>query len=102
MGHVVMQGTVSPPFATKAPFYALLEFEAISGETVDQAMEIFEHCTESGWVVDGVMSQNATQARNLWRLREDISESIVHTLFWLFKMVNCFMKNTTMATQKTQ
>jgi len=76
MGHVVASGAVSPPFATQAPFYALLEIETVSEETVDTAMELFERCTASGWVVDGVMSQNATQAKNLWRLREDISESI--------------------------
>ncbi len=76
MGHVLAQGSVSPPFATAAPFYALLEFEAISDETVEDAMQIFEQCTEAGWVVDGVMSQNTAQAKSLWRLREDISESI--------------------------
>ena len=31
---------------------------------------------EEGWVLNGVMSQNETQAQNLWRLREDISETI--------------------------
>ena len=76
MGHVLENGAVSPPFATRAPFYALLEFETVLGETVDLAMRLFERCTEAGWVVDGVMSQNATQAKNLWRLREDISEAI--------------------------
>ena len=29
-----------------------------------------------GWVIDGVMSQSLEQAQSLWRLREDISESI--------------------------
>jgi len=76
MGHVLANGAVSPPFATQAPFYALLEFEAISEGTVDVAMQLFERCTEAGWVVDGVMSQNSAQAKSLWRLREDISETI--------------------------
>ncbi len=76
MAHVLAHGAVSPPFATPAPFYALLEFEAISYETVEEAMQLFERCTEAGWVVDGVMSQNTAQAKSLWRLREDISESI--------------------------
>ena len=76
MGHVLANGAVSAPFATHAPFYALLEFEAISDETMEDAMQLFDRCTEAGWVVDGVMSQNSTQAKNLWRLREDISESI--------------------------
>jgi FAD/FMN-containing dehydrogenase len=31
---------------------------------------------EAGWVVDAVMSQSVAQARALWRLREDISETI--------------------------
>ena len=76
MGHVLAHGSISRPFATPAPFYALLEFEAISEQTVEDAMQLFEQCTEAGWVVDGVMSQSSTQARSLWRLREDISESI--------------------------
>ena len=41
-------------------------------------MELFEHCVEQGWVVDGVMSQSESQAKLLWRLREDISETISH------------------------
>ena len=64
------------PFETATPFYALLEFEALSEAMADEAMALFEHCVEQGWVVDGVMSQNETQAKNLWRLREDISETI--------------------------
>jgi FAD/FMN-containing dehydrogenase len=64
------------PFETAAPFYTLLEFEALSEAMADEAMALFEHCVEQGWVIDGVMSQNETQAKNLWRLREDISETI--------------------------
>jgi FAD/FMN-containing dehydrogenase len=43
---------------------------------VEAAMAAFESCVEAGWVVDGVLSQSETQAANLWRLREGISESI--------------------------
>jgi FAD/FMN-containing dehydrogenase len=46
----------------------LLEIETVSERTQDVALELFEQCTESGWVADGVMSQNSTQAKNLWRL----------------------------------
>jgi FAD/FMN-containing dehydrogenase len=63
-------------FETACPFYCLLEFEALSEGIADEAMALFEHCVEQGWVVDGVMSQNETQLKNLWRLREDISETI--------------------------
>lgn len=76
MGHVTAHGDVPPPFATQAPFYALLEFEAVSDEQLDKAMAQFEHCVEQGWVLDGVVSQSETQAARLWQLRERISESI--------------------------
>ena len=69
---------VPRPFEAAAPFYALLEFEAFSEKAVDEAMALFESCVEQGWVVDGVMSQNQTQAKTLWRLREGISETISH------------------------
>lgn len=76
MGYVLAHGDVQPPFETEAPFYALLEFEALSEHLVDDAMAAFEHCVEEGWVLDGVISQSETQAKNLWQLRERISESI--------------------------
>ena len=76
MTKVVARGDVAAPFATEADFYALIEFEAISDADMDCAMALFEHCMEQGWVLDGVISQSETQAKNLWRLREDISETI--------------------------
>lgn len=76
MGHVLAHGDVGAPFETEAPFYALLEYEASSEAISDAAMEIFETCVENGWVLDGVISQSETQAANLWRLREGISEAI--------------------------
>lgn len=63
------------PFATPSGFYALIELDEALNE---QAMSIFESCVEKGWVVDGVMSQSQVQAKQLWRLREDISESLSH------------------------
>ncbi|WP_206604634.1 FAD-binding oxidoreductase [Kineobactrum sediminis] len=72
---VVHQG-LQRPFATPAEFYALLEFEQHSDADMEQAMALFEHCVEQGWVVDGVVSQSVAQAQSLWRLREDISETI--------------------------
>ena len=80
-GEVAMQkvldhGHVQRPFESQCPFYVLLEFEAPFEPIMDKAMELFEHCMEQAWVLDGVMSQNLEQVQNLWRLREDISESI--------------------------
>ncbi len=76
MSHVLSHREIPAPFETQAPYYALLEFEAISESVMDDAMGLFEHCMEQGWVLDGVISQSETQANNLWQLREGISESI--------------------------
>ena len=61
------------PFAEPVAFYALVEFDSTH---VDAAAQAFEACVEAGWVADGVQSQSATQAKDLWVLREGISESI--------------------------
>ena len=74
----VIEGQGHPaPFATQTPFYALVEFET-RPSTNDHAMALFEQCTAQGWVLDGVVSQSLAQARALWRLREDISETLWH------------------------
>jgi len=67
---------VPRPFESATPFYALLEFEAPTEDVLETAMALFEQCVEEGWVLDGVISQSETQAANLWRLREGISETI--------------------------
>ena len=73
---LMAHGQVQEPFESRSKFYTLLEFEAPYEPIMDKAMAIFEHCMEQGWVVDGVMSQNLTQAAELWKLREYISETI--------------------------
>ncbi len=67
---------ISRPFEAGAPYYALLEFEKDSDAREKTALDAFEYCVEQGWVADGVMSANETQAKELWRLREDISETL--------------------------
>jgi FAD/FMN-containing dehydrogenase len=73
---VVAHTGLQRPFDTESNYYALLEFENSNDEIEALAMELFEHCMDQGWVVDGVMSQSIEQLNNLWRLREDISETI--------------------------
>ena len=73
---VVEHQDLQRPFETPAQYYALLEFEQADEAAMEQAMSLFEHCVEQGWVVDGVVSQSVAQAETLWRLREDISETI--------------------------
>ena len=71
------QGHVKP-FETRTPFYALLEFETANESVLESAMALFETCVEEGWVLDGVLSQSLAQAKALWKLREDISETLWH------------------------
>ena len=76
LNYVEQHTAVRRPFANPAPNYVLIEFESDDDKTVELAMSLFEQAVEDGLVVDGVISQNQTQAENLWKLREYISESI--------------------------
>lgn len=76
MRHVLARGHVKRPFEGEADYYVLLEFEKLAADTEEVALAVFEACAEQGWLVDGVLSQSEQQAKDLWRLREDISESI--------------------------
>ncbi len=74
--HVIAEKNLARPFETASNFYALIEFEQRGEEDLEASMALFEHCLEQGWIVDGTISQSLTQAESLWRLREDISETI--------------------------
>ncbi|MCB1776143.1 MAG: FAD-binding oxidoreductase [Candidatus Competibacteraceae bacterium] len=73
--HVLSRG-LHRPFEAQADYYALIEFENRDELHTDTALNLFEHCADQGWLADGVISQSEAQAQELWRLREDISESI--------------------------
>ncbi len=75
---VMAHSGLPEPCETRAPYYALLEFDAPDETLLDGAMALFEQCVEQGWVLDGCVSQSLSQAENLWRLREDISETLSH------------------------
>lgn len=73
--HVCAHTGLQPPFAESTPFYVLLEYER--GTDGDEpAMALFERGMESGVLSDGVLAQSGGEARRLWRLREDMSESL--------------------------
>lgn len=74
LNYVEAAGRVKSPLQEKAPYYLLIEFENTDGQ-MDLAMEVFESCLEKGWITDGVISQNEQQAKDLWALREDITEA---------------------------
>ncbi len=64
------------PLHKESPYYVLLEFDNDSVQKEETVLATFERCIGQGYVSDGVMSQSAQQAKDLWRYREDISESI--------------------------
>jgi len=72
---VMAHSNLQAPFDTEAPYYALIEFER-AGEMMEQVMALFEQVVEAGWVLDGTISQSEAQAESLWRLREDMSETL--------------------------
>jgi FAD/FMN-containing dehydrogenase len=74
--HVVQQHTdLKKPFAGDFPYYVLAEIETTGESVLARALELFESGMEQGWIQDGIQAQNPQQARDLWRLREDISEA---------------------------
>ena len=76
LNHVTSEKQLPRPFDTVAPYYCVIEFEQDSAATLETAMSLFEAAMEAGWVTDGTLSQNSSQAAGLWRYREDISETI--------------------------
>jgi len=70
---VMAHRKVKRPFSNPVAFYALIEFDS---SAVDTAVRMFEACVEAGWVTDGVQSHSGAQAKELWVLREGISESL--------------------------
>lgn len=57
-------------------FYAVVEFDDPEASRQEAALNVFEQLVESGHVRDGLISQSAAQAGELWHWREAISESI--------------------------
>ncbi|MCL7713647.1 FAD-binding oxidoreductase [Stenotrophomonas mori] len=73
--HVTAHGAPYP-FTEIHPYYVVTEYASADEAGEAAAMAAFEHCMEQGWVLDGVISASDTQAQQLWRLREGITESV--------------------------
>lgn len=78
LDRVVARHGLQRPFDTATPVYALIDFEAGAEGDLGASTQAFEHCVDAGWVEDGTVSQSRRQARELWRLRDDISETLSH------------------------
>lgn len=70
---VLAHRALQRPLEHAVDFYALIEFDE---SALDTAGTAYEEVVAKGWVSDGVLSQSRSQARDLWQLREGISESI--------------------------
>jgi FAD/FMN-containing dehydrogenase len=74
-----------PPVAEPCPYYVLIEAEGDGATEADSArlLEKLEPWIsgvfESGLAKDGTLAQHGSQARDLWALREGISESLSAT-----------------------
>lgn len=73
--YVIQSTGLSRPFATETPYYLIVEVEQTDDNSEDRTLEIFQSCLENNWVLDGAIAQSETQARDFWRLREDVSEA---------------------------
>jgi FAD/FMN-containing dehydrogenase len=75
---VLSHRKLRPPFEAPASHYVLVELE----DADDAALEAWvQSLFERGIVQDGTLAQNAAEARDLWALRESISESLSATGF---------------------
>ena len=73
--HVLAHGAQAP-FGEEHPYYVVTEFAIGDDAREAAALAAFAQCLEQGLVSDGVISQSDAQAAQLWRLREDITESL--------------------------
>jgi len=63
------------PFQQRAPFYVILEVEdAVGGASVMEPL--LEKLYENDVCIDAVIAQNSAQFKELWSLRENITESL--------------------------
>ena len=72
--HVLAHGG-SNPFDAVHPWYVLAEYDAADEAAEAAGLAVFEAAMERGWVLDGAVANSQEQARQLWRLREGITEA---------------------------
>ncbi len=75
LGYVLKGSGLTCPLQARSNFYVLMELEKVSSDVEDKAMDLFSSALEQGWIADGALAQSPQQAREFWRLREDITEA---------------------------
>ncbi len=79
LARVLAHRKLRAPLASPGSHYVLVEFEEVSPRT--PLDEWVGSLLERGVVRDGVLAQHGSEARDLWALRESISESLSATGF---------------------
>ncbi len=64
------------PLDGECSYYAVVEFDDPAQTCQERALEVFERLVQAGHLADGTISQSLSQAEELWRWREAISEAI--------------------------
>lgn len=65
------------PYGASSPFYILFETHGSNAEHDKAKVDGFlDYLVESNLITDGVVSQDETQAKSLWFIRESVPESI--------------------------
>ncbi len=77
---VLAARNLPPPFAEAYPFYALAEVEARDESALAPALAVLERSIAAGLTADAVVAREETDCRQLWQLRESISETIAPRL----------------------
>lgn len=76
LARVARHRKVRAPFAETHPYYVLLEVEDASDDELESwVASLFDRSL----VIDGTLAQDSGQARDMWTLREGISESLSAT-----------------------
>ena len=81
LARVVERHGLARPFAA-TPWYLLIEVELAAETATEQALAVFEELRAAGLVSAGVLAHSEAQARELWRLREDISDTLAAWQPW--------------------
>jgi len=85
LDRLVAHRKLRPPITEPCPYYVLIEAEGEGSDEADAArlLERIEPWVssvfDSGLAKDGTIAQHGSQARDLWALREGISESLSAT-----------------------
>ena len=76
LDRVMAHRKLRPPLGTPCNYYVLLEVEDVAASGIEPWIE---NVFGAGLAVDGTLAQHGGEARDLWALREGISESLSAT-----------------------